>query len=318
LKYFEEYVKRNFNEEYIEDFNIPLPGAADNEDAGISGGLFKLTHNETKKLFKPIIKKIMDLIEDQITSIHADDGLVSGVLLVGGLGQSSYLFSQVKAHLNRSNFPPTYSETLEGISAPLHESRENRIIEIMQPANAWTAVVRGAVIRGLEGSIATVRRSRFHYDVQSDSVWQARKHAGLEHYYDELDEVNRVSYHMDWFLAKGTAVTEQNSVHVVRLSMTYTEAEMRNIGDSTDELYAYRTTAAPIIYDETSVVEVCRISSPMRNIPRHLFKKCTNSEGTVFYRLSYDLEMTVHSASLGFAMKVAGQTYGTARVTLNH
>lgn len=35
LKYFEEYVKRNFNEDAQEEINVPLPGLPDSEATGM-------------------------------------------------------------------------------------------------------------------------------------------------------------------------------------------------------------------------------------------------------------------------------------------
>ncbi len=39
---------------------------------------------------------------------------------------------------------------------------EGGSIEVMQPVYAWTAVVRGAVLRGLEGNMVISRKARFH------------------------------------------------------------------------------------------------------------------------------------------------------------
>jgi hypothetical protein len=46
LKYFEEYVKRNFDPTSPADFNVPLPGVADDEQAGIEPGLSDIVFSE--------------------------------------------------------------------------------------------------------------------------------------------------------------------------------------------------------------------------------------------------------------------------------
>ena len=41
---------------------------------------------------------------------------------------------------------------------------------------AWTAVVRGAVIRGLEGGVVMSRRSRMHYGTSYATIFDQQKH----------------------------------------------------------------------------------------------------------------------------------------------
>ncbi len=71
---------------------------------------------------------------------------MKSVLLVGGFGQNNYLKERL-----RSSFSP---------------------IEVLQPLNAWTAVVRGAVMMGIAQSnpslalvSVTSRVARKHYGV---------------------------------------------------------------------------------------------------------------------------------------------------------
>lgn len=129
LKYFEDYVKRNFDPTAPTDFNIPFPGVPDDEHAGIDQGFFTLTFEDLKTMFRPIINDICDLVEGQIDKVQKKGKKVAGVVLVGGFGQSGCLYKALKLKGQRAD-PP---------------------FEVMQPLNAWTAVVRGAVLRGVEG-----------------------------------------------------------------------------------------------------------------------------------------------------------------------
>ena len=146
LKYFEEFVKRNFNEEEHQEVNVPFPGLPDDEEAGLESGFLVMTADEIKRIFEPVVREVCDLVEGQVEGIRQKGGIVSGIVLVGGFGQSNYLFHRLKAHFNTSA-PPPYSER------PTHATADNtpQAVEIMQPVYAWTAVVRGAVLRGLEG-----------------------------------------------------------------------------------------------------------------------------------------------------------------------
>ena len=143
LKYFEDYVKRNFDPTNPKDFNIPFPGVPDDEEAGIEQGFLTLSFEELAKMFKPIITVIIQLVDGQISKVRNKGKIVAGVVLVGGFGQSGCLYKAMKLK---------YTGQLKGRGA------ENGF-EVLQPPNAWTAVVRGAVLRGVEG----VEMVRVHF-----------------------------------------------------------------------------------------------------------------------------------------------------------
>jgi len=218
LRHFEDYVKRNLNDR-PEDFNIPLYGIPDSDTAGVAKGYLKLSHAQAKAIFEPVVKQILDLIHDQVSAIHAGSGLVSAILLVGGFGQSNYLHARVKSHFNGLNFPPAYSE----ISNPdtiadsindlaINTNRPNRIVEVVQPINAWTAVARGAVMRGLQGSIALVRMTRYHYGIKASAIFDPTEHMLVDRFWDPITETFRVGNRMVWYLARGVAVSDEEAI----------------------------------------------------------------------------------------------------------
>lgn len=113
-------------------------------------------------------------------------------MLVGGFGQSNYLYSCLKQHFNTPTSPPPYSERpRSGIASASG-------IEVMQPLYAWTAVVRGAVIRGLEGSMVVTRKARYHYGTSYATVWEEDKHPIADRYWSPLWERWMVSDRMQW------------------------------------------------------------------------------------------------------------------------
>ena len=153
LKYFEDYVKRNFDITAPVDFNIPFPGLADDEKVGIDQGFLTLSNREVADLFKPIMNNVIALVEGQVKKVESKGKVVAGVVLVGGFGQSGCLYKALKHK---------YTGELEGY-------RADAAFEVLQPANAWTAVVRGAVLRGMEGveMVRTITSCSKSFDVQT-------------------------------------------------------------------------------------------------------------------------------------------------------
>lgn len=154
---------------------------------------------QVKEIFEPVVKQVTDLVQGQVTGLRAKGGIVSGIVLVGGFGQSDYLYRKLKTHFT-SAAPPPYSER------PTHSiaktTEENGSIEVMQPVYAWTAVVRGAVLRGLEGNMVISRKSRMHYGTSYATVYDEDKHSVSERYWSPLWERWMVSDRMQWHIAK--------------------------------------------------------------------------------------------------------------------
>jgi molecular chaperone DnaK (HSP70) len=106
-----------------------------------------MTPAEMDGIFEPVVRKIIKLVEAQILSTSQK---VTAVLLVGGFGQNNYLKERLRASLGSG-------------------------ILVLQPPNAWTAVVRGAVMLGLaraNSKLAAVglvsRAARKHYGVNAN------------------------------------------------------------------------------------------------------------------------------------------------------
>jgi hypothetical protein len=209
LRYFEEFVKRNFSdEEDGGEVNVPLPGLPDDEEAGLDSGFLVMSKEEVKAIFEPVVRQVIELVEGQVRDIRArgngraevqED--VSGIILVGGFGQSNYLYTRLKRHFNEMVPPPAYTET------PTHAEQgvalqQQQSVEVLQPLHAWTAVVRGAVLRGIEGSLVEKRKSRFHYGTSYATVFDESKHPVADRYWSPLWERWMVSDRMQWHISK--------------------------------------------------------------------------------------------------------------------
>ncbi|CAI7625818.1 unnamed protein product [Penicillium pancosmium] len=181
LSFWRDMVKPNFGEEsdcdYLDvDHFIPLPGVADQPDKNIEGGFVQLEGVEIKEIFEPIVSRVGELVRTQIESI-AHLGLNSkAIVLVGGFGSSGYLFQCLKD--------------------------SNPSISILQPPNAWAAVVSGAVFRGLEGNRVEARFSRSWYGVISDVRFEKHRDARHPKHWSQLEEEWFVHDHMTWYIKK--------------------------------------------------------------------------------------------------------------------
>ncbi|KAF4976866.1 hypothetical protein FZEAL_6531 [Fusarium zealandicum] len=298
LRYFEEFVKRNFNEDEYQEVNVPFPGLPDDEEAGLDSGFLVMTAEQIKDIFEPVVKEVCDLVHGQVSGLRSNGGIVSGIVLVGGFGQSDYLYRRLKARF-ASAAPPPYSERPTHANA--NSTQETGSIEVMQPVYAWTAVVRGAVLRGLEGNMVISRKSRMHYGTSYATVYDEDKHSVSERYWSPLWERWMVSDRMQWHIAKGEALSPLSPI-----AFHYT----RNFrpGQSlivTDDLIACDADEPPVAYTR-DLIHVCTLTTDLNAVPRSLFTRLTTTRGVEFDNLDFTLEMRVESAGLGFELKVDG------------
>ncbi len=134
----------------------PVPGLADDPSQGVRRGKFKMTGTDVKKIFDPVVDEVVALVRGQIAATNKK---VKAVLMVGGFGQNAYLRETVRAAIDSN-------------------------IEVMQPPNGWTAVVRGALMKGLsqlepdtERVKVASRTARKHYGTEIMSKYDSSKHA---------------------------------------------------------------------------------------------------------------------------------------------
>ncbi|KAJ1338537.1 molecular chaperone HscA [Microdochium nivale] len=301
LRYFEEFVKRNFNEDEHQEINVPFPGLPDDEEAGLDSGFLVLSAVQIKDIFEPVVKEVCDLVQGQVDGLRRKGGIVSGIVLVGGFGQSEYLYRRLKAHFT-SAAPPPYTER------PTHSSAivsENGSIEVMQPLYAWTAVVRGAVLRGVEGNMVVSRKSRYHYGTSYATVYDEERHNVGERYWSPLWERWMVSDRMQWHIAKGEALSPLTPI-MFHYTRNFRPGQSLIV---TDDLIGCDAEEPPDAYGR-DLIHVCTLTTDLSAVPRSLFTRLTTTRGVEFDNLDFTLEMIVDSAGLGFELKVDGVRYG--------
>lgn len=145
LHNFEHDIKRSFRGTFGETFHVPVPNMENDDRLGIKRNKMVLTGTELRAIFEPVFNEILKSVRDQI---GASKTPVTAVIVVGGFGCNSYLCDEIRREI---------------VQLPGK-------IQVIQPANAWTAVVRGALMKGLatvSPAAKTVhvhgRRARKHY-----------------------------------------------------------------------------------------------------------------------------------------------------------
>ncbi|EJT70088.1 hypothetical protein GGTG_12261 [Gaeumannomyces tritici R3-111a-1] len=302
---FEKTVKRQFSITASPDdtFAIPVGGLANNRELGISRGRYSLKATDLQTIFEPVVLEVIKLVRQQMAASKVD---VRAVLLVGGFGASNYLKGRLRNALLQTTSPA-------GGAQP---------IEVLQPANAWLAVVQGAVMKGLALSAPDQltmvkvrnRRARKSYGTEWRSRYDETKHGNVadKRHWCGLDGCYKI-YTMEWFMRTGDAVSE-NEPFCTRFIWTgavsagrIRKVRMEIYGDVGGGEFGRE---APICRDD-QVALVCHVEADLSHIPEDMLKRRTGSDGNEYYDLECKIEALYLSASTQYTLIYNNQRYNS-------
>ncbi|KAI7306299.1 actin-like ATPase domain-containing protein [Hortaea werneckii] len=292
LKFFEDTVKVDFNPADDSLFGVPLPGVNSNAEAGIENGFLLMNQRDVGQIFKPVVQQVIELIEGQINSVYELGQKVNALILVGGFGRSEFL-----ATCLRKRF-----------------TEREPCIEVLQPVHAWTAVVRGAVLRGLEGQeLVLSRKARRHYGTSHTEQFDSSIHSDHLRFWDDLDRCWRADNQMTWFITKGETVRPDDPVFFP-FHRTFRQSHDKIV---TDHLIVCDHDVAPRECNERNTRKICALTTDLNDVPAHLFENKVNSRGTNYQELRYKLGMQIQSGGLRFDLRVDDVVYGNVVATFD-
>ncbi|KAJ5342784.1 hypothetical protein N7541_011908 [Penicillium brevicompactum] len=289
MKYWQDYIKPGYTGPLEEDeyddpgYWVPVPGVVGIKEIELSQGHLYIDKSQVKGIFDPIVDQIQYLISEQRRKVKQLGHMTKAVILVGGLGASEYLFTRTEA-------------ACEGV-------------QVLQPPNAWSAVVRGAVHRGQEGNQIDGRIARASYGVKHNSTWDSAQHSGKDAFWCSLQEEWKVSDRMSWFIKKQQSLSESIPIKVP----FYRCVRFENPTFQFENILYFCSEAQPPSKLDSSSVPLCTVKADLTSVPRQLFDAKTNSEGERYYKVNYHLVLTPVSAGLLFSLEFNGMSYGSVR-----
>ncbi|KAF5686278.1 Hsp70 chaperone protein [Fusarium circinatum] len=147
---FDQEVKTSFTGDSDDDFIINFPGARldDNVDEGLERDSWFMSGETVHDIFKPLISDIIGLVNDQVEAVTEEKGYnpINCIFLVGGFGSSQYLKSRIED--------------------------ENPDVQVIQPEDAWAAIVKGAALSRLSYTNVVSTKATRHYGVSSWSKYE--------------------------------------------------------------------------------------------------------------------------------------------------
>ncbi|KAH7305867.1 hypothetical protein B0I35DRAFT_483623 [Stachybotrys elegans] len=235
-----------------------------------------------------MITDIPRLFNEQIQAVRIKrpNQPITGIFLVGGFGGSQYLKSCIE--------------------------REHPNIQVLQPNDAWGAIVNGAALSRLPHEAHVVSTS-------------STKHCGVEAYgvYDVLEDAGQPTKvlkdgttrtrKITWYVAKGEDITRDQKIRLPferELPIDYAPPNLifqdHLIQCSDTEAPRHRTAGRDISIN-------CTLTSNLQSVDKSRFETLADSAGNPYICVRYDLVMTLRSALMELSLEMGGEKMGSVR-----
>ncbi|KAL9641362.1 MAG: hypothetical protein Q9204_000057 [Flavoplaca sp. TL-2023a] len=219
---------------------------------------------------------------------------VLAVLLVGGFGENRYLYKRIQQAI-----------APEGI-------------EVLKSPYGWTAVVRGALIKGLadhnpkntEVNVAG-RYTSFHYETESAKVWDKKVHEEDKRFWSAANSRWEVNTY-DWFVLKAEAVSEKKPIRLPYHSeclankrkldpITITIVKCADVDETRPPLF---------VRAEGEVTPVAHLEVPLSLFPTKNLKKRQSEDGQEWFIVDFTLKVTRTSSEFRYDLMRGNKSYG--------
>lgn len=256
-------------------------------------GIEVLSRADMGGLFGPVVKQVVSLLEQQVRDSNKLDSSnkISTIFLVGGFGESAYLFKEVQAWVKRQSYK----------------------IRIINPVFSWSAVVRGAVLHGVEGIVHT-RKLKQHYGVVIATKFEAGLHDEEDSFIDPYYKTKYTRDNVEWLAAKGDNASNEKVISIP-CGASFRLGDNRAIKLS---LVGCKFDNPPLSAKHWMVDALGTVTCDVAKMPSSAFQAKRSGLGFIFQdsasRASFTVDMKVGSADLDLDLMHAGKPYGKVTV----
>ncbi|KAH9205472.1 Hsp70 family protein-like protein [Leptodontidium sp. 2 PMI_412] len=286
VKQFDRSVKTAFRGGMDEEYYVNFPMADLKADPAndLTSNCWNMKGSDIKKIFDPLITDIQRLVNEQVS-------LVTAIFLVGGFGSSEYLKScLVQDH-------PT--------------------IQVIQPHDAWAAIVKGAVLSQLpQQALIVSNQATRHYGVTSSNPFDATRDSGQVKTWNSAQGVDTVEL-MTWYIYQGEDLKCEQVVKFL-FYRSFPEATFSTYSLTfTDNLIQSESKIPPIHPSPSATKTNCVLTADLTSVDPAQFKKTVGADGLPYINVYYNLVITIKTAMMKFSIEVNGKEMGTVNASYN-
>ncbi|KIW81283.1 hypothetical protein Z517_04308 [Fonsecaea pedrosoi CBS 271.37] len=275
-----DVLKKQFHKNH-RDMALDLPAPLHNLtlEGRVDCGEIKISNATMTGFFDFCVGKIMDLLTGHIRQIDNLGKQVKNIFLVGGFGESPYLQEEIEFSLRL------------------------RRIKLRRPDTSWTAVVRGAVLHGIEkdtiSNLSIATACPRHFGISVSEQFSKIHHEERDITVNPITNSQIVEGQLLWMLNKGDLVLSDTPTTVsqlISLSFRENDKAKRHL-----TVYSYsddedRPNKIKNSLDELTVSHV--LEYDLTGIDRKLLEKPKGRHGSFYLaRLKLTLSLSANRLS---------------------
>ncbi|QDS73014.1 hypothetical protein FKW77_009110 [Venturia effusa] len=281
------------------DTRIDLPAPLDtlNLDTRIQGGGVSTSKETMKSFFDKCVDQVVELIKGHVGQIERPPVKSRSVFLVGGFGESPYLQQEVEFSLEKV-----------------------RKITLRVPDTSWTAVVRGAVVMGVEKDRSMNRTTMTgcdkNYGVRTATAFSLVHNDRNDYSVDPVSKQPIARGQMRWLFRKGDAVLsnlprEEHHTFLVQ----FKEGDEKKGGIP---VYSYPDEDIPDIFmDDPGIARVCVLPYNLASIPLNEFESYqAEKKGPRTFYAFLKLDFIMDRSTLKMILKFKNQVLDDAELNV--
>jgi len=292
-----DVLKKQFHKAH-RDMALDLPEPLHNLtlDTRVDGGEIKITNATMAGFFNGCVEKIMGLLQGHVRQIDNAHKQVKNIFLVGGFGESPYL-----------------QETIEF-------SLRLRKIKLRRPDTSWTAVVRGAVLHGIEkdasSTLSIATGSPRYFGISVNEKFSRISHEEKDMVIDPVTNSQKVEGQLLWLFHRADLVLSDapTTCHQI-LTISFRESDtaereltVYSYSDDDDE----PPTRIHNSLDDLSVSHILQYS--LTDLDKKMLER-TRTKSGIFFVARLTLTLVLSTNSLNSTLSWNGNSIATSSET---
>jgi len=269
----------------------PLSVASIRSASGGGGelGVIRLKTGHLNAIFGEVCPRIVDLVQVQVNAVRmATSAEPKAIFLVGGFGANKYLKEELQ-------------QTFVGIA-------------IQQPKDAWSAICRGAVLKGISDETVTNHIAKYNYGISCRRPWVEGEHLENDKQWDANECAWKANNQMSWYIKRGENISKADPI---RHPFYCTIVDRENLRSINTSIYFSALSPAPTRLS-TDVMLLCKMTAQFDTSLFDELPEITNRYGETYKKLSYVVEMRVSSGSLDWSLDYEGMKKGRASIAIDY
>ncbi|EPE33223.1 Actin-like ATPase [Glarea lozoyensis ATCC 20868] len=291
---FDKNVKTAFRGDVDKEYFVAFPCAdlKDNKKRNLKRDVWTMTGFDVAKIFEPLAADIESLVDQQVKEVitkrsldkHPNATKIKAIFMVGGFGSSVYIKNRLQ-----DKYPD---------------------IQVIQPHDAWGAIVKGAVLSKLhQQAFVSSNISPRHYGVVASDLFVKGEDEGQHTFKGLGDGSIRVSK-CTWHIKRGDELVKGKPIAFPFYRVLPGNFEKKDLIFNTT--LQQSDEVAPPKYPAKRIVKpCCSMAADLRSVSRDMFKLRKGADGKKYYTLSYDLVVRSEGAVMKFSLEIGGKEMGS-------